>query len=76
MISSDWRSQASEKKVWRTDFFAIFSSLLVPLEIAYNDSLQQCLTSNKNLTTSRGKTHEKKFGAPKLGPKLEFLSFS
>ena len=48
------------------------------LEIAYNDSLQQCITS------SRGKTHETdfwgtKFGLknePESGPKLGFLSFS
>ena len=39
-------------------------------EIAYNDSLQQCLTS------SRGKIHEKKFRGPKLGPKLGFSLFS
>ena len=32
--------------------------LSVFLEIAYNDSLQQCLKS------SRGKTHEKYFGGP------------
>ena len=49
---------------------------LVFLEIAYNDSLQQCLTS------SGGKTHKKiwrpKFGPnkPKSGSKLRFLSFS
>ena len=41
--------------------------LLVFFEIAYGDSLQQCLTS------SRGKTHEKKFWDPKLDPKLGFL---
>ena len=35
--------------------------LLVFLEIAYNDSLQQCITSSK------GKTHEKNFGGPNLG---------
>ena len=28
------------------------------------------------LTTSRGKTHEKNFRGPKLGPKLGFLPFS
>ena len=49
---------------------------LVFLELAYNDSLQQCLTS------STCKIHEKilgpKFGSkgPKLGPKLGFLPFS
>ena len=43
--------------------------LLVFLEIAYNDSLQQCLTS------SRGKPHEKNVGGggePKLCQKLGF----
>ena len=50
--------------------------LYVFLEFAYNDSFQQYLTS------SRGKTHEKNFGAQiwakqtKLGPKLGFLPFS
>ena len=33
------------------------------LEIEYFDSLRQCLTSG------RDKTHEKKNGGPKLGPK-------
>ena len=47
-------------------FFAIFSSLvhLVFLEIAYNYSLQQCLTSGW------GKSHEKDFGGPNLCQKL------
>ena len=47
------------------------------LEFAYNDSLRQ------HVTSSRGKTHEKKicglkFGlsGPKLGPKLGFSLFS
>ena len=61
-----------------TRFFAIFSfGSLVFLEIEYNDSLQQFITS------SRGKTHEKKFWGPNLGhnmpksgPKLVFLPFS
>ena len=55
--------------------FLEFGSLVF-LEISYNDSLQQCLTS------SNGKTHEKKnwefkFGPkePKSDPKLFFLSF-
>ena len=49
---------------------------LVFLDVAYNDSLQQCLTS------SRGKIHEKNFWpkflpkGPKSGSKLGFLSFS
>ena len=59
-------------------FFAIFFSLdhKFFLEIEYNDSLQQRLTS------SRGKTHEKiwrpKYGPnePKSGPKLVFFPFS
>ena len=46
--------------------------------MAYNDGLQQCLTS------SRSKTHEKKFGGggnfgpngPKSGQKLGFSLFS
>ena len=48
---------------------------LVFLDIAYNDSLQQCLTF------SGGKTHEK-IGAQilvsraKIGLKLDFLQFS
>ena len=47
--------------------------LLFFLEIAYEDSLQQCLTS------SRGKTHEKHL-EPKFGPKgpksgLKLVSF-
>ena len=61
-------------------FFFFFHLLkigsLVFLEIAYNDSLQQCLTS------SRGKAHEEKFLRPKYGPskpkldtKLGFSSF-
>ena len=54
--------------------FLKFGSLVF-LEIEYNDSLQQCMTS------SRGKTHKKfggtKFGSkrPKSGPNLGFLPF-
>ena len=55
--------------------FVKFGSLVF-LEIAYNDSLQQCIRS------SRGKTHEKGFGdhlwsksGPKSCPKLGFWSF-
>ena len=47
-----------------TRFFAIFSSwarLLVFLEIVYNHSLQQCLTSRK------GKIDEEDFWGPHLG---------
>ena len=57
-------------------FFAILLSLDVFLEIAYNDSLRQCLIP------SRDKTHEKHFGSkfrpnrPKWGSKLGFSPFS
>ena len=75
MISSDWRSQVFEKKNCglnlgltglnqaQNEVFGHFFEfgLLVFLEIAYNDSLQQCITSSRN------KTHEKKFGGPNLG---------
>ena len=51
--------------------------LLVFLEIAYNDSLQESITS------SRGKTHEKNLGdqicaktGQNQGPELAFLPFS
>ena len=50
---------------------------LVFLDIAYNDTLKQCIIS------SRGKIPEKKFGGPKFVPKgpksglkLGFLPFS
>ena len=53
------------------------SGSLVFLEIAYNNSLQQFLTSKK------GKIRRHKFGGPKFGqnkpksgPKLGFLPFS
>ena len=42
-------------------FFTIFSSSLVLLEIAYNDSLQRCLSA------SSGIIYEKKFLGPKPG---------
>ena len=68
MISSDWRSQVFEKKNCglnqaQNEVFGHFFEfgLLVFLEIAYNDSLQQCITSSRN------KTHEKKFGGPNFG---------
>ena len=55
-------------------FFYFFSSLVhqffISLEIAQDDSLEDCPTS------SRGKTHKKKFGGPKLYPKFGFLLFS
>ena len=43
---------------------------LVFLYIEQDDSLEQCLT------TSRGKTNEKKLGCLILSPKLVFLTFS
>ena len=49
------------------------------LEIAYDDSLRQCLTSSRVVELEQTK---KKFGPklgpnrPKLGPKLGFLPFS
>ena len=48
----------AQNKVFR--HFLEFGSYVF-LEIAYNDSLRQCLTS------SRGKTHEKHFEGPNLG---------
>ena len=51
------------------DIFLKFGSLVF-LEIAYDDSLEPCLT------TRRTKTHEKKIVGPKLCPKLGFLPFS
>ena len=71
MISSDWQSQIFEKKNWRPEigpngsksgsklvFFCHFLRFgsLVFIEIAYNDSLHQCITS------SRVKAHEKNLG--------------
>ena len=51
--------------------FLKFGSLVF-LEIAYNDNLQQCITSG------RGKTYEKKIGGPNLGqnrpPKIRFFA--
>ena len=82
------RARFLKKKKWRPEFGSKSSPTLggffchflkfyssVFLEIAYNDSLQQCLTS------SIGKTHTKKFGRsnlgqPKSGRKLGFLSIS
>ena len=53
-------------------FFGHFlkSGQLVFLEIAKDDSLEHCLTTN------RDKTHGKNFGGPNLGPKLGVLAFS
>ena len=62
-----------------TRFFAFFFNFgsLVFLEIGYNDSFQQCITS------SEGKSHKTVFDGPNLGqdgpksgPKLGFLPFS
>ena len=47
----------------------MFGSLFFP-EIPYDDGLELFLT------TSRIETYEKKFGGPKLDPKLGFLPFS
>ena len=92
MISSDRRSQFLKKKDWGSEFgsnglksgsklcFLPFSQVgsLVFLEIAYNDSLQQCPIS------SRGKIHKRRkkncdpnlSKGSKLGPELGFLPFS
>ena len=87
-ILTSSRGEINKKNVWdqiwakirpETRFFFHFLKFgsLVFLEIAYNDSFQQFLTS------SRSKTYKKNFGGPnlaqnrsKLGPKLSFLSFS
>ena len=66
---------SKEPKSARNEVFCHFLNFrsLVFLEIAYNDSLQQCVTS------SRGKIHEKSFGDQiwaKIVPKLDFLPFS
>ena len=76
VISNDWRSQIVEKKkaaqIWaqwawirpaQNEVFCHFLGFgsLVFLKIAYNDSLQQYLTS------SRSKTHGKIFDDPNLG---------
>ena len=47
-------------QIWAIRHFLKFGSFVF-LQIVYNDSLQQCLTSN------RGKTQEKNFGDPNLG---------
>ena len=66
-------------KKWRPEFRPDEqnSRKIVFLEIAYNDSLQHCITS------SRGKAHKKSFcgpnlgrSKPKSGPKLDVLPFS
>ena len=91
MISSDWRSQIFEKQnlvaqigpngpksgpKWGFLLFSWVWIILFPWN-CINDNLLQWLTS------SRGKTHEKKnwgpkFGSdlPRLGPKLGFSPFS
>ena len=48
--------------------FLKFGSLVF-LEIAYDDSLQRCISSI-------GKSHENNFLGPNSGPKLGFLPFS
>ena len=57
----------------KTSFFCHFLKFgsLVFLQIAYNDSLQQCLTN------SRGKIHEKTFlgsKSAKIGSKIRFFA--
>ena len=91
MISSDWRSQIFLKKLWRPEFelnrsksgpklgfchFLKFCSLVF-LEIVYNDSLQQCLTSSIEIRSTKKNLEPKcESKGPKLGLKLGFLSFS
>ena len=53
-------------------FFVIFSSLVHQISF----KLHKMIGWNYCLTTSRGKTHKKHFGDPKLGPELVFLPFS
>ena len=64
LFKSNWRPKWT-KIGPETRFSVIFSSLLVFVEIACNDSLQECQTS------SRGKIHGKKIGGLKFGPKLD-----
>ena len=73
MAARIWVKIEPDTRVFFCHFLKFCSSVF--LEIAYNDSLQQCLTS------SIGKTHKKKFGRsnlgqPKSGRKLGFLSIS
>ena len=65
-----WAKEAKIRSKTRFFCHLLQFGLLVYLEIAYNDSLQQCIAS------SRGKTHEKKNlernlgqNRPKSGPK-------
>ena len=58
-----WAKEAKIRSKTRFFCHLLQFGLLVYLEIAYNDSLQQCITS------SRGKTHEKKKFGKKFGPK-------
>ena len=66
------KTDQNQSQNYNFDHFLKFGSLVF-LEIEYNDSLQQCMTS------SRGKTHKKfggtKFGSkrPKSGPNLGFF---
>ena len=78
--NSDWRNQIFEKKkkIWqprpKTRFFCRFLKFcwLVFLEIAYNDSLQQLITSSRDVIDK--KTLGTKFGQEraKIGPKTRF----
>ena len=62
--------QAGQNRVQNKFFFNFLKLvLLVFPEIAYDYGLEHYLT------TSRGKSHEKNFWGPKLGPKLRFLPF-
>ena len=89
MISGDAATFLKKKKNCGSNFgptvlnqnqikaFRHLLSSLFFFETAHNDSLQQCLTS------SRGKTHERKHlgpkfvsKEPKFGPKLGFSPFS
>ena len=62
--------QTGQNRVQNKFFFNFLKLvLLVFPEIAYDYGLEHYLT------TSRGKSHEKNFWGPKLGPKLRFLPF-
>ena len=71
MTKPDFLNKNLVARIWdngakigpETRFFCHYLKFgsLVFLEIAYNDSLQQCLTS------SRGEIYEKKIGGPNFG---------
>ena len=71
-----WAKEAKIRSKTRFFCHLLQFGLLVYLEIAYNDSLQQCITS------SRGKTHETDFWGTKFGlkrariwPEIRFFVF-